>query len=77
MLDVNFGKVFGRFLNGLGNSFDSDLSVTREESESEYIRRIDFIENMGTGNKGRFDDFGVDLFLVGKLWGGWENKLVD
>lgn len=65
MLDVNFGKIFGNFLNALGSSFDSDLCTTEENDGKDYQRKIDFIEQIGSGNKGRFDDFGVDLFLVG------------
>jgi hypothetical protein len=59
MIDVNFGDMFGKFLDGLGQAFDGE---SKGESEEETLRKYKLrkktIQLISTGKKGKFDLYG-------------------
>ena len=88
-INVNFGSIFGSFLNGLGKSFDGKTSTSLDndlkEADKEEIAKLiyDFkkkrtmIELYGNGNKGKFDLYNVDLFILGKAQKDWKETLIN
>lgn len=87
-VDINYGKVFGTFLNGLGNAFDKKTSFDAasefqgkegkdlEDAINTAIKKIKFQQKFSTGRKGKFNTFLVDFFLIGKSDKGWMDKLL-
>ena len=87
-LDINFGQVFGGFLNGLGNAFDKktsfDASTAFNDKEGEELeelieqatKRIKLQNKLSNGRKGKFNTYLVDFFLIGKTDKGWMDKLL-
>ena len=77
-IDLNYGDLFGNFLTGLGKSFDGKLteeldSDLKEKSKEEILKAVtyykqkqEYLALLSKGHKGKFDTYGVDLFLLGK-----------
>lgn len=89
-LNINYGSVFGNFLDGLGNSFDKDTSSTlsqeigEDTSSSKKLATIEkyklkraFLEKFSAGDKGKFNVYTVDMFLLGKSNTKWMEKLME
>jgi len=87
-VDVNFGQIFGGFLNGLGNAFDKktsfDASTAFNDKEGEELqetiehatKRIKLQDKLSNGRKGKFNTYLVDFFLIGKTDKGWMDRLL-
>jgi histone deacetylase complex regulatory component SIN3 len=90
---VNYGDIFGTFLDGLGKAFDAKTSTdikgevrtakSEEDNDEElknvvkqYKKKRAFINMSGNGNKGKFDTYVVDTFLVGKSKKNWMDKML-
>ena len=77
-MDLNYGDVFGNFLTGLGKSFDGkntaeidgDIkSKSKEEilkAVTNYKEKQEFLHLLCNGHRGKFTEYGMDLFLIGK-----------
>lgn len=77
MLDLNFGKVFGKFLDQLGKAFDGESSSKSDEENLKFYRnRLKMLELYGKGQKGKFKRYGVNLFLLGTMQSDWESSMV-
>jgi hypothetical protein len=82
-VNVNYGSIFGSFLNGLGKAFDgktstnldNDLKGANKEEISKLINDFKMkralIALYGNGNKGKFDTYNVDMFVLGKVQKDW------
>ena len=78
MLDINFGKIFGAFLDNLGKSFDGENSGGDDaENLKNYQKRRELISLIGNGRKGKFDLYGQKLFLFGTMRENWESELIE
>jgi len=87
-VDINYGKIFGTFLNGLANAFDKKISFDAatefsgkkgaelEEAINTAKKRIKFQNKFSNGRKGKFNTYLVDFFLIGKSDKGWMDKLL-
>ena len=87
-VDINYGKIFGTFLNGLGNAFDKKTSFDAatefqgkkgeelEDAINTAVKRMKFQDKFSTGNKGKFNTYLVDFFLIGKSNKGWMDELL-
>jgi uncharacterized protein HemX len=59
MIDINYGKIFGSFLDQLGKSFDGENTGDNEEENlKNYLKRRELISLIGNGRKGKFDIYG-------------------
>lgn len=88
-VDINFGQLFGGFLNGLGNAFDKNTSfdattafnAKQGEELEELIElaktRIKLQNRLQNGRKGKFNVYLVDFFLIGKTDKGWMHNLIE
>jgi hypothetical protein len=88
-INVNYGSIFGTFLNGLGKAFDAKTSlsldnelreISKEEMEKivkNYKMKQTLIELYGNGNKGKYDKYKVDLYVLGKVQKDWKETLIN
>ena len=77
-INLNYGYFFGSFLTGLGQSFDGKLSEEldtdiKNKSKEEILKAVkiyrlkqEFVRLLSNGHKGKFNKYGIDLFLIGK-----------
>jgi hypothetical protein len=75
---LNYGDLFGSFLTGLGQSFDGKISQEigddiKNKSKEEILKAVkiykqkqEYVELFSNGHKGKFNQFGIDLFLIGR-----------
>ena len=87
-VDINYGKIFGTFLNGLGNAFDKKTSFDAstefngkdgeelEKAINTAIKKMKFQDKYSNGRKGKFNTYLVDFFLIGKSNKGWMDELL-
>lgn len=85
---MNYGQLFGGFLNGLGNAFDRKTSfdassafIDKTEEEKKEIaqyalRKIAIQNKYSQGRKGKFNTYLVDFFLIGKSKKDWMENLI-
>jgi uncharacterized protein HemX len=58
MVKINYGDIFGKFLDQLGKSFDGESKgATVKESLKLYRRKQNLIQHFGNGSKGKFDTY--------------------
>ena len=77
MLDINYGSVFGSFLDTLGKAFDGEnQGDSEEERRAAYMKRRELISLIGNGRKGKFDVYGQKMFLFGTIRSNWESELI-
>lgn len=86
-VNVNYGSLFGTFLDNLANTYDKGTSETLKNAKNdeeleklriqilEYHKKKVFLELYSNGNKSKLNKFVVDLFLVGKSRKNWISKL--
>ena len=77
-MNLNYGDVFGNFLTGLGKSFDGkntseiDADIKTKSKEeilkavTNYKEKQEFLYFLSNGHRGKFTEYGMDLFLIGK-----------
>ena len=85
-VNINYGKIFGKFLDGISETYDKDVSITltNQEGESEEAKENiamhaelkTFLEEFTNGNKAKLSENVVSPFLVGKFTKHWARELV-
>ena len=75
LLDINFGKELGGFLDGMGKVFDKDYSLDIDTQLKLYMDKIQVANTYGKGRQRKFDRYAVEMFLFGTMRNNWEKKL--
>lgn len=77
MVNINYGELFGTFLDQLGKSFDGEKQgSTVEENLILYKRRQKLIKTFRNGDKGKFDTYVQSMFLFGTMRENWDLQLL-
>ncbi len=77
-MDINYGTVFGKFMDGIASAFDGEnKGKTIEESIKMYKTKIAMINTFGNGNKGKFDKYAYNMFITGTMRKNWDLALLN
>ena len=77
MLDVNFGEVFGTFLDSMGEAFDGeDTSHSLEEKIKTYKTKQKLLYLYQKNFEAKFNKYAVKPFLFGTARKNWDKRLI-
>lgn len=76
LIDINFGKELGTFLDGMGKIFDKSYTVDIETQLKIFLRKLKVTRVYGRGRQRKFDRYAVDMFLFGTMRNNWEDKVI-
>lgn len=77
LIDINFGKELGTFLDGMGKIFDKSYTVDMETQLKIFLRKLKVTRVYGRGRQRKFDRYAVDMFLFGTMRNNWEDKVIE
>lgn len=77
LIDINFGKELGTFLDGMGKLFDKSYTVDIDTQIKLFMRKLKITRMYGKGRQRKFDRYAVDMFLFGTMRNNWEDKIIQ
>lgn len=77
-ININYGAVFGKFMDGIAKAFDGqEQGADIEENLRIYKRKITMISLFGNGNKSKFNVYAQNMFVFGTMRKNFEQALIN
>jgi hypothetical protein len=78
MVDLNFGEIFGKFLDSMGKAFDGESSGKSDEENVEiYKTKQQLFNLLGKDQLRKFNLYAIKPYMFGTMRNNWEKRLIQ